>query len=67
MVDDLKEYANVEITDEILSRGSQYTHGRPTSKEALLYRQIFESFYPGQSKTVPSFGCLINHGRTVMY
>ena len=56
MVDYIKEYAEGMFADdefEQLSR--QYTHARPFTKESLLYRQIFEKYYPGQSEMVTDF------------
>ena len=51
MVDYLKEYAQKQYTDaEFESRCKNYTHARPFTKESLLYRGIFEKYYPGLSK-----------------
>ena len=33
----------------------KYTHARPFTKESLLYRDIFEKHYPGQSEMVADF------------
>ena len=69
MVDYLKEYADSFYTDEEFARKcQQYTHARPFTKESLLYREIFESYYPGQSEMVVDFwmpnkaweGCNVN-------
>ena len=30
-------------------------NGRPFTPESLLYREIFESFYPGQYRMIPGF------------
>ena len=50
MVDDLKEYAEQKYTDqEFRQRASQYTFATPFTKESLLYRELFEEFYPGQA------------------
>ena len=54
--DDLEEYAAAQYTDEEYEAGiSGYTHARPFTKESLLYRDIFEKYYPGQSEMVVDF------------
>lgn len=69
MVDYLKEYANSLYTDaEYEEKRGAYTHAQPFTKESLLYREIFEEFYPGQSQMVADFwmpnkaweGCNVN-------
>lgn len=56
MVDYLKEYAESKYTDEEFeNRCRCYTHARPFTKESLLYREIFEIYYPGQSEMVVDF------------
>ena len=56
MVDDLKEYAESVYTDEeFVKKAAGYSHAAPFTKESLLYREIFESFYPGQSHMVKDF------------
>ena len=56
MVDGLKAYAEQRYTEEeFQSRRSRYTHGTPFTKESLLYREIFERFYPGQGEMIPDF------------
>lgn len=56
MVDYLKEYANGLYTDsEFAEKSSKYTHAKPFTKESLLYREIFEKYYPGQSDMVVDF------------
>lgn len=69
MVDYLKEYAEGKYTDEeFKSRCECYTYARPFTKESLLYRDIFETFYPGQAGMVVDFwmpnkawkGCNVN-------
>lgn len=56
MVDYLKEYAESAYTDEEFETLCQkYTHARPFTKESLLYREIFESFYPGQGEMIADF------------
>ena len=68
------------LPDSILWRENKYTHAeferrckvyyhaRPFTKESLLYREIFETYYPGQSEMVTDFwmpnkewkGCNVN-------
>lgn len=69
MVDYLKEYAQKQYTDaEFERRCKSYTHARPFTKESLLYREIFEKYYPGQAEMVTDFwmpnreweGCDVN-------
>ncbi len=56
MVDDLKEYAEQFYSDEEYEKLRQkYTYATPFTKESLLYREIFESFYPGQAGMIPGF------------
>ena len=56
MVDYLKEYAEIQYADaEFESRCKRYTHARPFTKESLLYREIFEKYYPGQAEMVADF------------
>lgn len=69
MVDYLKEYAESRYTDEQFEeRRKKYVHAAPFTKESLLYREIFEEYYPGQSEMVDDFwmpnkeweGCDVN-------
>lgn len=69
MVDYLKEYAETKYSDEEFQKGClKYTHSRPFTKESLLYRDIFEKYYPGQSEMIVDFwmpnkawdGCNVN-------
>ncbi len=54
--DDLIEYADSCYSGEDFeSRRQQYTHAAPFTKESLLYREIFERYYPGQSQMVKDF------------
>lgn len=56
MVDYLKEYAETQYTDvEYDTLRQKYTHAQPFTKESLLYREIFEKYYPGQSRMVADF------------
>ena len=69
MVDYLKEYAqNIYSDEEYETLRRKYTHAQPFTKESLLYREIFEKYYPGQSEMVVDFwmpnktwkGCDVN-------
>jgi asparagine synthase (glutamine-hydrolysing) len=69
MVDYLKEYAEKQYTDdEFEEKRKKYDHAAPFTKESLLYREIFERFYPGQSEMIVDFwmpnrsweGCDVN-------
>lgn len=56
MVDDLKEYAEQKYSlGEFAIKCAQYDHARPFTKESLLYRELFEQFYPSQSRMVIDF------------
>ena len=56
MVDDLKEFAESQYTDEEYeARRAKYDFARPFTKESLLYREIFEKHYPGQAEMVVDF------------
>ena len=69
MVDYLKEYAEAQYTDsEFAEKCKKYDFATPFTKESLLYREIFESKYPGQAKLIKDFwmpnreweGCNVN-------
>ena len=69
MVDYLKEYAEKQYTDAEFEAGcKKYAHARPFTKESLLYRDIFEKYYPGQGEMIVDFwmpnksweGCNVN-------
>lgn len=69
MVDDLKEYAQQMYTDgQFEARRKKYTFATPFTKESLLYRELFERYYPGQAEMVVDFwmpnkaweGCNVN-------
>ena len=66
---DLVEYAESMYSDEEFEeRRKLYTHAMPFTKESLLYREIFEKYYPGQAEMVVDFwmpnrsweGCDVN-------
>ncbi len=69
MVDYLKEYAEEKYTDnEFEDLASKYKFATPFTKESLLYREIFEKYYPGNAEMVADFwmpnrsweGCDVN-------
>ena len=69
MVDYLKEYAEGMYSDaEFEEKRKKYTHAAPFTKESLLYREIFEKYYRGQSEMIADFwmpnkswkGCDVN-------
>ncbi len=56
MVDYLKAYAQETYSDdEFEKKKALYTHAAPFTKESLLYRELFETYYPGQSEMVTDF------------
>ena len=56
MVDDLKEYAETVYTDrEFAERCGRYSYCRPFTKESLLYRELFEKYYPGQAGMIVDY------------
>ncbi len=69
MVDYLKEYAADYYSDsEFEEKKKQYTYAQPFTKESLLYRELFEKYYPGQAEMIAGFwmpnkeweGCDVN-------
>ncbi|MGM9971879.1 MAG: asparagine synthase B [Anaeroplasmataceae bacterium] len=69
MVDYLKEYAEEMYSDSEFNRLKDTFDGvKPFTKESLLYRQIFEKYYKGQSKMIVDYwmpnkeweGCNVN-------
>ena len=56
MVNYLKEYAASVYTDEEYEeRRKCYSFAMPFTKESLLYRELFEKYYPGQAEMVKDF------------
>lgn len=55
MVDYLKAYAEEQYTDTLFEQRKQEYSIQPISKEALLYRDIFESFYPDHEHVIPGY------------
>jgi len=69
LVDDLKAYADRYYGDDWMTRAGKYAyHAMPFTKESLLYREIFEKYYPGQAEMISDFwmpnkdwnGCDVN-------
>lgn len=69
LVNYLKQYAEGYYTDEEFYRlCEKYDHAKPFTKESLLYREIFERYYPAQGKMIADFwmpnkswkGCDVN-------
>ena len=67
--DTIADYAESIYTDEeYRNKILSYKHARPFTKESLLYREIFEKYYPGHSEMVADFwmpnrkwkGCDVN-------
>lgn len=69
MVDHLKQFAGTCYSDEEYeAKRVAYKHATPFTKESLLYREIFEKYYPGQAEMIVDFwmpnrrwdGCNVN-------
>ncbi|MCQ2797248.1 MAG: asparagine synthase B [Bacilli bacterium] len=69
MVDHLKGFAGTCYSDEEYeAKRVAYKHATPFTKESLLYREIFEKYYPGQAEMIVDFwmpnkrwdGCNVN-------
>ncbi len=69
MVDYLKEYAEEKYTEtEFEQKCKKYSYAAPFTKESLLYREIFEKYYPDQAEMIKDFwmpnkswkGCDVN-------
>ena len=43
------------VKETIKEKCKKYTHAAPFTKESLLYREIFEKYYPGQSQMIADF------------
>lgn len=56
LADDLKAYAERMYTDEDFeNKVKQFDHCPPFTKESLLYREIFSSFYPNCDTLIPAY------------
>ena len=59
---------SVYTDQEMETLSEKYTYARPFTKESLLYREIFEKYYPGQAEMIAGFwmpnkeweGCDVN-------
>ena len=68
-LDYLKELAEDKYSDkDVLNAKDKYSYCTPFTKESLMYRDIFESFFPQQGKWIKDFwmpnknweGCNVN-------
>ncbi len=56
MVDELKAFADAKYSSEdVESASEKYPYKSPFTKESLLYREIFESFYPNRAKLITDY------------
>ena len=56
LVDYIKAYAEELYTEVDFKKGVvKYDFGTPFTKESLMYRDIFEGFYPGKAKWIKDF------------
>lgn len=69
LVDDLKAYAEKKYSQsDYEAKVQEYEWKTPFTKESLLYREIFEKFYPGMDKMISDYwmpnkeweGCQVN-------
>ena len=56
LVDRLKAHAEKKYSSTDLDRAATcFTHCPPPTKEALLYREVFEQFFPGRADLIKGF------------
>lgn len=56
MVDELKSYAESLYSDaDVVNAKTKYPYKSPFTKESLLYRDIFESFYPNRAELIKDY------------
>lgn len=56
LADDLKELAEQTYTDEEFEKGcKKYSYHRPYTKESLLYRDIFEKYFPDLDEMIKDY------------
>jgi asparagine synthase (glutamine-hydrolysing) len=56
MVDELKAFSEKKYTEEDVKNASKkYPYKTPFTKESLMYREIFEEFYPGRAELIKDF------------
>ena len=54
--DNIAAFAEETYTDAAFEEGrKKYTYAAPFTKESLLYRDIFEQYYPGQAQMIAGF------------
>ncbi len=52
----IQDYCNTLYTDdELLEKQKKYTHNTPHTKEALFYRETYETLYPNTEHLIPYF------------
>ena len=65
----MKDYAEQSYTNAgFEATRARYDYAQPFTKESLLYREIFEKYYPGQAEMIAGFwmpnkeweGCDVN-------
>ena len=54
-VDFLKEMAEEKYSDKVFQEKILKYEIKPLSKEALMYREIFDKFFPNQSHVIPNY------------
>lgn len=53
---DIVDYAESLYTDEeFKEKCAKYSYCAPYTKESLLYREVFEKYYPDQAEMIPAF------------
>jgi len=69
MVDDIRVYAEeLYSQEEFEEKCQKYSYCPPFTKESLLYRELFEKYYPGNAEMIADFwmpnknweGCAVN-------
>lgn len=69
LADTIKAYAEQKYTDqEFTEKCKKYLYATPFTKESLLYREVFEEYYPGQASMITDYwmpnkdwqGCDVN-------
>jgi asparagine synthase (glutamine-hydrolysing) len=56
MVDELKAFSEKKYTDEdVKNAAKKYPYKTPFTKESLMYREIFEEFYPGRAELIKDY------------
>ncbi|WP_437742388.1 asparagine synthase B [Sorangium sp. So ce1504] len=56
LVDSIKAHAEARYSDaDVAAAQRKYEHRAPISKESLLYREMFESLFPGRAELIPDY------------